>query len=79
MRQSHFAAFGGCRGFSLDEGDVVVRRDRAHRLGHGGLGLDPLAEERFCRRDAGDAFPINSDQLFLTERSRSYAGKKKSK
>ena len=79
VRQSHFAAFGGCRGFSRDEGDVVVRRDRAHRLRHGGLGLDPLADLSSRRRDAGYAFPINSDQLFLAESSRSCAGKKKTK
>ena len=74
-----FAAFGGFRGFSRDEGDVVVRRDRAHRLRHGGLGFDPLAEQGFRLRDAGGAFPINSDQRLLAESSRSYAGKKKTK
>ena len=74
-----FAAFGGFRGFSRDEGDVVVRRDRAHRLRHGGVGLEPLADLSSRRRDAGYAFPINSDQLFLAESSRSCAGTKKTK
>ena len=49
-----------------DDADGLARRDRAHRVGHGRLTLEPVAGHGFWSRGTRNRVPISSHPRVLT-------------